>query len=52
MQSRQKMTQELFKIAEDAEKKVAEIPQKIADIQTGIADRAFQNSIQRFNPEW
>lgn len=52
MQSRQKMTQELFKIAEDAEKKVAEIPQKIADIQVGMADRAFQTSLQRFNPEW
>ena len=52
MQSRQKMTQELTKIAEQAEKKVTEIPQKIADIQTGMADRAFQEQISRYNPEW
>jgi len=49
MQSRQKMTSELFAASETAAKKAAEIPGEIAGIQAEIADRAFQTSIQRFN---
>ena len=52
MQSRQKMTQELLKASEDASKRAGEIPQQIADIQAGMADRAFQQEISRYNPEW
>lgn len=52
MQSRQKMTQELFKASEDAYKRAGEIPQQIADIQAAVADRAFQQEISRYNPEW
>ncbi len=50
MQSRQKMTQELFSAAEEAAKKAAEIPQQIAAIQQQIADRSFTNLTQRFDP--
>jgi len=52
MQSRQKMTQELFKASEDAYKRAGEIPQQVADIQAGLADRAFQQEISRYSPEW
>jgi TP901 family phage tail tape measure protein len=49
MQSREKMTQELFSASEDASKKAAEIPQQITNIQQQIADRDFTKWTSQFD---
>ena len=52
MQSWKSETANLGKIAEGARKKLSEIPDQINEIQTGMADRKFEQGISRFDPAW
>ena len=47
MQSRQRLTHELVSAAENAERQIADISRKSADIQTSIADREFTRWAQK-----
>ena len=47
MQSRQHLTHELVSAAENAERQIADISRKSADIQTSIADREFTRWAQK-----
>lgn len=52
LSARQKMTQELFSASEAAAAKAAEIPNTVAALQQGIADRGFQQKAERFDPSY